>query len=173
MTKQARLENSLLLILKRGSWTTWCRKVKICWRLSWEGNRWEWRRRGRLTRPGGPDKIVQELICRKGRESVVHHPCNQIPQLVSDCWFDLLQHLLTMIIEELVDGVGQQLILPVKQVVHVDYHLPNLEVKVGVNNLSICFPSASSTGTILENTSAVTSIIFVVKEPEPSKGRMK
>ena len=40
-----------------------------------------------------------------------------------DCWFDLLQHLLTMIIEELVDGVGQQLILPVKQVVHVDYHL--------------------------------------------------
>ena len=158
MTKQARLENSLLLILKRGSWTTWCRKVKICWRLSGEGNRWEWRRRGRLTRPGGPDqniigfaigfgqiwedppdKIVQELICRKGGESVVHHPCNQIPQLVSewvgafmlfpiylilpDCWFDLLQHLLTMIIEELVDGVGQQLILPVKQVVHVDYHL--------------------------------------------------
>merc|ERR550532_1484546 len=88
MTKQARLENSLLLILKRGSWTTWCRKVKICWRLSGEGNRWEWRRRGRLTRPGGPDKIVQELICRKGGESVVHHPCNQIPQLVSDCWFD-------------------------------------------------------------------------------------
>ena len=103
MTKQARLENSLLLILKRGSWTTWCRKVKICWRLSGEGNRWEWRRRGRLTRPGGPDqniigfaigfgqiwkdppdKIVQELICRKGGESVVHHPCNQIPQLVSE-----------------------------------------------------------------------------------------
>ena len=120
-----------------------------------------------------------------------------------DCWFDLLQDLLTMIIEELVDGVGQQLILPVKQVVHVDYHLevnsilklsksrnylPNLEVKVGVNNLQhldvlvcffkslflnncnfcfTCFPSASSTGTILENPSAVTSIIFVVKEPEP------
>ena len=40
-----------------------------------------------------------------------------------DCWFHLLQDLLTMIIEELVDGVGQQLILPVKQVVHVDYHL--------------------------------------------------
>ena len=58
MTKQARLENSLLLILKRGSWTTWCRKVKICWRLSGEGNRWEWRRRGRLTRPGGPDQNI-------------------------------------------------------------------------------------------------------------------
>ena len=43
--------------------------------------------------------------------------------ILPDCWFDLLQHLLTMIIEELVDGVGQQLILPVKQVVHVDYHL--------------------------------------------------
>ena len=43
--------------------------------------------------------------------------------ILPDCWFDLLQDLLTMIIEELVDGVGQQLILPVKQVVHVDYHL--------------------------------------------------
>ena len=34
-----------------------------------------------------------------------------------------------------------------------------------------CFPSSFSTGTILENPSAVTSIILVVKEPEPSKKR--
>ena len=75
-----------------------------------------------------------------------------------DCWFDLLQDLLPVVVEELVHRVRQQLILPVEQVVHVDYHLhmnislfkassfsnfdlqifdhlPNLEVKVGVNNL--------------------------------------
>ena len=35
-----------------------------------------------------------------------------------------------------------------------------------------CFPSSFSTGTILENPSAVTSIILVVKEPEPSRKRL-
>ena len=34
-----------------------------------------------------------------------------------------------------------------------------------------CFPSSFSTGTILENPSAVTSIILVVKEPEPLRKR--
>ena len=40
-----------------------------------------------------------------------------------DCWFDLLQDLLPVVVEELVHRVRQQLILPVEQVVHVDYHL--------------------------------------------------
>ena len=71
-----------------------------------------------------------------------------------DCWFDLLQDLLPVVVEELVHCVRQQLVLPVEQVVHVDdhlhvqfslllsnidsqilQHLSNLEVKVGVNNL--------------------------------------
>ena len=92
-----------------------------------------------------PDKVVEQLVCRKRRESVVHHPGHQVSQLVSesnfknifkgcsrnlsesdfepDCWFDLLQDLLPVVVEELVHRVRQQLILPVEQVVHVDYHL--------------------------------------------------
>ena len=30
-----------------------------------------------------PDKVIEQLVCRKGRESVVHHPSHQVPQLVS------------------------------------------------------------------------------------------
>ena len=40
-----------------------------------------------------------------------------------------------MVVEELVDGVGQQLVLAVEQVVHVDLHFPDLEVKVRVDYL--------------------------------------
>ena len=40
-----------------------------------------------------------------------------------------------MVVEELVDGVGQQLVLAVEQVVHVDLHFPDLEVKVRVDHL--------------------------------------
>ena len=40
-----------------------------------------------------------------------------------------------MVVEELVDGVGEQLVLAVEQVVHVDLHFPDLEVKVRVDYL--------------------------------------
>ena len=99
----------------------------------------------RIFWPDLPDEVVEQLVGGKGRESVVHHPSHQVPQLVSewnfkiylwiensltvvpefepDSWFDLLQDLLPVVIEKLVHRVRQQLVLPVEQVVHVDYHL--------------------------------------------------
>ena len=46
-----------------------------------------------------------------------------VPEFEPDSWFDLLQDLLPVVIEKLVHRVRQQLVLPVEQVVHVDYHL--------------------------------------------------
>lgn len=56
-----------------------------------------------------------------------------------DCWFDLLQDLLPVVVEELVHRVRQQLILPVEQVVHVDYHLHmNISLKHLLFQILIC-----------------------------------
>ena len=43
--------------------------------------------------------------------------------LKPDRRLDLLQDLLAVVVEELVHRVRQQLVLPVEQVVHVDYNL--------------------------------------------------
>ena len=58
-----------------------------------------------------------------------------ILEVVPDGGLDLLEDLLSVVVEELVDGVGEQLVLAVEQVVHVDLHFPNLEVKVRVDYL--------------------------------------
>ena len=38
----------------------------------------------RIFWPDLPDEVVEQLVGGKGRESVVHHPSHQVPQLVSE-----------------------------------------------------------------------------------------
>ena len=83
-----------------------------------------------LARPGRPDQVAEQLVGRQGGEGVVHHPGHELLQLVPDGGLHLLEHLLAVVVEELVHGVRQQLILTIEQVVHVDYHFSNLEVKI-------------------------------------------
>lgn len=83
-----------------------------------------------LAGPGGTVQIVEELVCRKLREGIVHHPGHQLCQLSRDFRLHLFQDLLAVIVEKLVDSVCKEFVFSVEKIVHVDKNSANVEINV-------------------------------------------
>ena len=62
-------------------------------------------------------------------------PGDQHGQLAGDGGLHLLDDLLAVVVEELVDRLRQQLVLPIEQVVHLDEDVADGEVYVEVLHL--------------------------------------
>ena len=62
-------------------------------------------------------------------------PGDQHGQLAGDGGLHLLDHLLAVVVEELVNSLGQQLVLPIEQVVHLDEDMADGEVHVEILHL--------------------------------------
>ena len=82
-------------------------------------------------------KLLEEVVGRKFGEGVVHDGLDQLRDLFPDLRLDLVDDELTVLVDELVDGVGQCRKFPVEEVLQADVGAPDVEVDVGVQDAEL------------------------------------
>lgn len=82
-------------------------------------------------------QLLQEVVRRKFGERVVHHGLDEPRDLLPNLRFDLVDDQLTVLVDELVDGVGQGRKLSVEEVLESDVCAANVEVDVSVEDAQL------------------------------------
>ena len=82
-------------------------------------------------------QLLEEVVGRKFGEGVVHDGLDELRHLLPDLRLDLVDDELAVLVDELVDGVGQGRKLPVEEVLQPDVGTPDVKVDVGVQDAQL------------------------------------
>lgn len=82
-------------------------------------------------------QLLQEVICGKLGESIVHDGLDETGDLFTDLRLDLIDDQLAVLVDELIDGVGQGRQLPVEQILEANICAADVEVDVGVEDAQL------------------------------------